>query len=144
MSFYWLRNLELRNYINAYKALILLSKREKREMKKVCMYVGTSVGEHYKKLLSIPKNLAVDSSKAENVISSILLENGIQGFTLENGKGFWEGEPEKSLIVTVYTDIQVSTWYDIAKKIGNELYQDCVMLDLDGAVCFVDSTEVAR
>jgi hypothetical protein len=128
------------NYINAYEALILSSKREKREMKKVCMYIGTGVGESWKKLLSIPENLMVDSSKAENIISSVLSNVGIQCFTLETGKGFWEGKPEKSLIVTVYTDsIQASTWDDVAKSVGSKLYQDCVMIDVGGTVYFVDS-----
>jgi hypothetical protein len=115
-------------------------------MTRVQMFVGTSVGESWKKRLSIPENLVVDSCKAETTISSILLDNGIQGFTLQTGKGFWQGEQEKSLVVTVYyTDaIPVPNWCKIAKKIGNELYQDTIMLDFDGAVYFIDSTEVAR
>lgn len=114
-------------------------------MKRVQMFVGTGIGEYWKTLLAIPENLIIDRDKAENVISSVLLSNGIQGFTLERGAGYWNGKSEKSLIITVYTDlIRVPKWYDIASKIGNALYQDTIMLDFDGSVSFVDSTEVSR
>lgn len=115
-------------------------------MKRVQMYVGTGIGEQWKKLLSTPEKLVVDSEEAERVISDTLLENGILGFTLQNGKGFWNGKSEKTLIVTVYyTDsIPVPNWLKIGKKIGNELYQDCIMIDLDGEVYFIDSTEVIK
>jgi hypothetical protein len=108
-------------------------------MKKVCMYIGTGVGESWK-TLPIPENLVVDGGKAEGVISSVLSNVGIQCFTLIEGKGFWEGKPEKSLVITIYSDIaSPRTWYDIAKEIGNRLFQDCILLDLDGDVCLVDS-----
>lgn len=114
-------------------------------MKRVQMFVGTGIGDYWKTLLAIPENLIIDQNKAEFVISSALLANGIQGFTLECGTGFWNGKPEKSLIITVYTDlIRIPKWYDIANKIGIELYQDCIMMDFDGSVSFIDSTEVAR
>jgi hypothetical protein len=114
-------------------------------MKKVCMYIGTGVGESWKKLLAIPENLIVDTDKAEKIISSILLDVGIQSFTLQTGKGFWEGEAEKSLVVTIYCDtVSSRTWYDVAKEIGSRLYQDCILIDVGGDVCLVDSTEVEK
>jgi hypothetical protein len=110
-------------------------------MKKVCMYIGTGVGESWKKL-SIPENLVIDSGKAEDVISSVLSNIGIQCFTLIEGKGFWEGKAEKSFIITIYSDIaSPRTWYNVAKEIGNRLFQDCILLDLDGDVCLVDSMQ---
>lgn len=114
-------------------------------MKKVQMFVGLSIGEYWKTLLAIPENLAIDRDKAEFVISSTLLSNGIKGFTLENSVGYWEGNQEKSLVITVYSDIvSPRKWYEIAVKIGNALYQDTIMLDFNGTVSFVDSTEVER
>lgn len=114
-------------------------------MKKVQMYVGMGIGDYWKTLLAIPENLVIDSDKAEFVISSTLLANGIKGFTLENTIGYWEGNQEKSLVITVYTDvISHRKWYEIAIKIGNALYQDTIMLDFNGTVSFIDSTEVER
>lgn len=114
-------------------------------MKRVQLFVGLSIGDYWKTLLAIPENLVIDGDKAEFVISSTLLANGIQGFTLENSIGYWEGKPEKSLVITVYSDVvSPRKWYEIAVKIGNQLYQDSIMLDFNGTVSFVDSTEVER
>ena len=114
-------------------------------MKKVQMFVGLSIGEYWKTLLAIPENLVIDRDKAEFVISSTLLANGIRGFTLENSIGYWEGKQEKSFVITLYSDIiSPRKWYEIAVKIGNELYQDSIMLDFNGTVSFIDSTEVER
>jgi hypothetical protein len=114
-------------------------------MTRVQLFVGTNVGESWKKRLAIPPELIIDSGKAENVISSVLSDVGIQCFTLETGKGFWEGKAEKSLVVTIYCDIaSPQTWYNVAKEIGNRLFQDCILLDVGGDVCLVDSTEVQK
>ena len=114
-------------------------------MKRVQLFVGLSIGEYWKTLLAIPENLVIDRDKAEFVISSTLLSNGIKGFTLENSIGYWEGNQEKSIVITVYSDIvSPRKWYEIAIKIGNQLYQDSIMLDFNGTVSFVDSTEVER
>lgn len=112
-------------------------------MKKVQMFVGLSIGDYWKTLLAIPENLVIDGDKAEFVISSTLLANGIKGFTLERGTGYWEGNQEKSLVITVYSEVvSPRKWYEIALKIGNQLYQDSIMLDFNGTVSFIDSTEV--
>ena len=143
MSVYPLHNIMLCNETNAYEAL---NYREgEKIMKRVQMFVGTGIGEYWKKLLSIPEKLVVDSKVAESVISDTLLANGIKGFTLEHTIGYWEGTKENSFVITIYTDVvSPKKWYEIAVKIGNQLYQDSIMLDEDGDVHFIDSTEVAR
>ena len=114
-------------------------------MKKVQLFVGLSIGDYWRTLLAIPENLVIDRDKAEFVISSTLLANGVNGFTLEYTIGYWEGTKENSFVITVYSDVvSPRKWYEIAVKIGNQLYQDTIMLDFNGTVSFIDSTEVER
>ena len=87
-----------------------------------------------------------DVTKAENVkrhagyastVSSVLNTAGIDGFTIQEVQGYWQGVAEQSYIITVATELG---GIDIvAEKLRSIYNQDAVMVTYpDGSVKFIE------
>ena len=87
-----------------------------------------------------------DVTKAENVkrhasyactVSSVLNTAGIDGFTIQEVQGYWQGVAEQSYIITVATELG---GIDIvAEKLRSIYNQDAVMVTYpDGSAKFIE------
>jgi len=64
---------------------------------------------------------------------------GIDGFTIQEVKGYWQGESERSYIITVATD-KTKEVELVASVLQSTYEQDAVMLTYpDGTVAFIEA-----
>ena len=89
-----------------------------------------------------------DVTEAENlkrhktyaiVVSHALQAVGIDGFTIQEVQGYWQGIPETSYIITVATD--KSSWHidRVCELLRDRYNQDAVMVTYpDGSVKFIE------
>ena len=67
--------------------------------------------------------------------SAILAAEGINGFTVTEHIGYWKGEPEKSLSVTVVYDSNDLTAFSphaVAGAMAKQFYQEAVLYTIHG------------
>ena len=78
-----------------------------------------------------------DGSIYRRVVSDMLASYGIDGFTIQEVQGFWQGVAEQSYIITVATELG---GIDIvAEKLRSIYNQDAVMVTYpDGSVKFIE------
>jgi len=73
------------------------------------------------------------------VVSNALASVGIDGFTIQEVQGYWQGMPERSYIITVATD--KSSWHidRVAELLRDRFNQDAVMITYpDNSVKFIE------
>ena len=73
------------------------------------------------------------------VVSNALTSVGIDGFTIQEVQGYWQGKPEKSYIITVATE--KSSWFidRVAELLRDRYNQDAVMVTYpDGSAKFIE------
>lgn len=71
-------------------------------------------------------------------VAPALAAQGIDGFTITRTEGFWKGQREYSIVVTVFDSVASGTheyiapacpWQDgIAKRLARELDQECILV----------------
>ena len=62
-----------------------------------------------------------------DTIAKKLYEIGLNSYTLTESVGYWQGQPEKSIIVTLFSlDDMSLTEYQI-KQLSDDLQQDCIL-----------------
>lgn len=72
------------------------------------------------------------------VVSHAFASVGIDGFTIQEVQGYWQGVPEKSYIITVATDNEGAI-DKIAERLRDMYNQDAVMITYpDNSVKFVE------
>ena len=78
-----------------------------------------------------------DGSIYRRVVSDMLASYGIDGFTIQDVQGFWQGVAEQSYIITVATELG---GIDIvAEKLRSIYNQDAVMVTYpDGSAKFIE------
>lgn len=77
----------------------------------------------------------VETKKVLKVVGKYTL-----GFTTYNTKGYWQGKPEKSMIVEI-ADIRPMQVRKLAKELCHTLRQDAVGLQrIEGATRFISNT----
>ena len=78
------------------------------------------------------KNYAITVS---NALSSV----GIDGFTIQEVQGYWQGVPEKSYIITVLTDKSSGDIDKVAELLRDRYNQDAVIVTYpDSSVKFIE------
>ena len=71
-------------------------------------------------------------------VSHALASYGIDGFTIQEVQGYWQGVPEKSYIITVACE-DVKTIERFAESMRSVYNQDAVMIAYpDGSVKFIE------
>ena len=88
-------------------------------------------------------------SKAENdkrhadyaaTVSQALKSENIDGFTIQEVAGYWQGQAEKSYIISVATDNTDDSIERVASVLREAYEQDAVMLTYpDGRVAFIEA-----
>ena len=79
-----------------------------------------------------------DGAIYKRVISDMLASYGIDGFTIQEVQGYWQGVPEKSYIITVACE-DVKTIERFAESMRSVYNQDAVMIAYpDGSVKFIE------
>ena len=100
------------------------------------LYTINATPERYD--VSEEENLTKHKGYAQ-VVSSVLNTAGIDGFTIQEVQGYWQGIPEKSYIITVATD--KSSWHidRVAELLRDRYNQDAVMVTYpDNSVKFIE------
>lgn len=69
----------------------------------------------------------VEKKKLVEVLSPVFT-----GFTWQEVQGFWAGEPENSVIVTLYSDESSDKVRELARNICRELDQQAVLVEING------------
>ena len=71
-------------------------------------------------------------------VSDVLSRFGIDGFTLQQVQGYWQGVPERSYIITVATDNEGAI-EKISERLRDMYNQDAVMVTYpDNTVKFIE------
>ena len=72
------------------------------------------------------------------VVSNALASVGIDGFTIQEVQGYWQGVPERSYIITVATDNEGAI-DKVAELLRDRYNQDAVMVTYpDNSVKFIE------
>ena len=72
-------------------------------------------------------------------VSSALSSVGIDGFTMQEVQGYWQGKPETSYIITVATDKSSLHIDRVAELLRDRYNQDAVMVTYpDNSVKFIE------
>ena len=89
-----------------------------------------------------------DVTKAENVkrhagyartVYNALSSVGIDGFTIQEVQGYWQGVAEQSYIITVATDLSSDVIDKVAEILRDMYNQDAVMVAYpDGSAKFIE------
>lgn len=90
---------------------------------KVVLHVG---------LVDKEKTPLVADVVLESTIVPALLFYGIDGFSVVKSTGYWKGEKEAALVVTVFCD-HVDWVKDVAKRIALGANQECVLVETSTA-----------
>jgi hypothetical protein len=70
-------------------------------------------------------------------VVQVLEAHGINGFTVTDHTGYWKGEQEASISVSIlarYGDVIVVTAPAVAKELATECLQDCVLWSIAPAI----------
>lgn len=98
------------------------------------LYTINATPERYD--VSEEENLTRHKGYAQ-VVSSVLNTAGIDGFTMQEVQGYWQGVAEQSYIITVATDLGGIDI--IAEKLRSIYNQDAVMVTYpDNSVKFIE------
>ena len=72
-------------------------------------------------------------------VSHAFASVGIDGFTIQEVQGYWQGVPEKSYIITVITDKLSRNVDRVAELLRNRFNQDAVIVTYpDNSVKFIE------
>lgn len=78
-------------------------------------------------------------SQYATIVSTTMQLKKIDGFTIQSVTGYWQGQAEKSYIITVATDEAASVIEDVCDLLRAQYNQDAVMLTYpDGRVAFIE------
>lgn len=73
-------------------------------------------------------------------VAAIFSARDIDGFTIQEVAGYWQGESEKSYIITVATDKDSEVIEAACDSLRHRYNQDAVMLTYpDGRVAFIEA-----
>lgn len=67
-----------------------------------------------------------------DTIATKLYEQGLDSFTLTESVGHWQGQQEKSIIVTLFSLDDVSLTEVQIKDLADNLQQDCILWTVEG------------
>lgn len=73
----------------------------------------------------------------DDIVVKALATRGIDGFTVVEGWGYWQGQPEKCLVVTVFAyseSLIVVCAKSVAQAIAAQCQQECVLYSVESAV----------
>ena len=78
---------------------------------------------------------AANHKEFATIVSNTLAARDIDGFTIQEVNGYWQGTPEKSYIITVATDATSDKIEAVCDSLRHRYDQDAVMLTYpDGRV----------
>ena len=72
------------------------------------------------------------------VVSNMLMAGGIDGFTVYEVIGFWEGKRERSYKIEVLTELEFDVMAGLCEKIRYVYNQDAVILQCGDTVKFIE------